>query len=737
MATPSYFSGETASNMDGFLKDRRQQVTRQAFRGATALGTGLNHGAPAAQKWLDEHPATNFDKNRARFAEDVAMSQESQKTRAGIDENVRNDVRMRWLKEMDAAIQEMTQLAETSRHNATLAQNMTFAKMEARNAALLREEKKRQEGSAHFNDVMGQLDGDMEALKTRLRETLGDGVGGAGGAEAMTPVLDADGQPLGNASWKALALTYKSNPDESIVSLQAPGGKAIFADEMESTSRAAKIDNIFRARQFAALNPGYSDAEYAAALNDQYGTELTDAEVSEYRGYTVGINVKEKDLSMSMRAGLGLQSDAEMAAASRQRSRAKKEGEFMTERLDDFLAMDDDALDAQQAANVINSDQRREIDATRAGMKDRMYSAIRNVAIGSMESPEQVMAERLRIANEVGMALGMSAKEVWDESAAATGSNWGGDYNTAVRAVRADQDARDSELALESGQMADYVAETHAGGVNNAGVQTVQEDQRKWRESGESTPVDSRVAADYNAETEAGIEDIEGTVSGIGNAVADTSTRLTAEQEKAKQEAEKAKSMAQNGQVEWNGLLMDADSIPAETGGQVDLLLRMIDEQPDYPPMQQAKRDMMASPEFAKWQEERGFVGEPNDWMFRQFTREYKYVKRQNLTKNREIAALNKRAGITDAREEGELGGHGADIKTAGSRAATRANFRGRVASDRDANKRERDERKAAKTPETVTTGARNSPEVDAVIAEHGSPAKPGIADRIRSRRKG
>jgi hypothetical protein len=173
----------------------------------------------------------------------------------------------------------------------------------------------------------------------------------------------------------------------------------------------------------------------------------------------------------------------------------------------------------------------------------------------------------------------------------------------------------------------------------------------------------------------------------------------------------------------------------------VDRLLADIEAYPDKPHLQQVKADMMASPQFKQWQEDRGYLGEPDDWMFREFTREYKYNKRQNRAQNERIRALNRRNGITAAKEAGEMeGGFGEDVNTgnvAGSARASAANFRARAkyANEQDKAERQgrREERKESRVEPTST--ARPDPLAEAAIA--GAPRKvpPSLAERIRARR--
>ena len=71
MATPSFFSGDSARRMETIRRERRQRARVQAARAITAAATGATEGASAAHAFLVANPSNTYARDRARFFEQL------------------------------------------------------------------------------------------------------------------------------------------------------------------------------------------------------------------------------------------------------------------------------------------------------------------------------------------------------------------------------------------------------------------------------------------------------------------------------------------------------------------------------------------------------------------------------------------------------------------------------------------------------------------------------------------
>lgn len=664
MATPSFFSGDVAKTMDRYGKTKRQQAVRQVARGTTAAAVGARSGGQAAIDYLRSQPSTNYGRDRALFMESLKAAEPYTTLAVSREQYVRQNKTNRLIAELEAQTAAMRAKADVSIANARLKdaqiQRELARKMENERRAL----EASQQGYGKSANTIGTFLQSNQTAAGRLRtqglnRTMGAAgnvavrgpggailgyAGSAGGtwaeaalenafalltadraAEDSTPlaVVTVNGQPQ-----EATAVAQTGLRKQAALSLVVEAAKDQGVDLTDPDTRAAFLQNAsIIAKAKGHFPEPFTEEDLQAAENTVVRTTAT--------------SIEDLPINMPMRLNMEQAANAADAAERASRSASSRARLAATEQqYAELLSMPTSELQAlglepgllQDILRAKASTERRGMETVQQGLLDASVAtseeqlfnatlAAQYVAEATGQDPTAVFSSALQNMMNAGSLPPEVRAQVVDEAGAFSPQRAAALQTASVQGQQAR--VRDTARNVET-----LAQEAAGAGVDTGGLLESAADVRSMSDSdltgggGGGRPasaVESYQQSQQDAEAAA--------------------TAAVQEQQRS------AEDLQARGKATVFGLEVDAADVPQDLGGKLDLTLDLIEQYPQHPPLMQMKMDMMANPEFQKWQQARGYTGEPDDWMWREFNREYKISKKMNKRRNKARKRVGIRAG--------------------------------------------------------------------------------------------
>lgn len=645
---PKYFTGDVVSAMNKHRTLLRQTAARQAGRGLTAGAMGAQGRVEEAQEFLDNTSLGAINARRQeRFGKRVSLMGESVDRGARREDAIRQDTLQRDLRDLDAEIAKMQ--AELSAATATASYNNDRIRRQVDEYSKRREESygEASYGSLRVQDMRRQRDSERDAVQSNLTVLMGGGEAGSYG------VRDADGRLQGSlpAGADPIALAFeeygmyldgRDRPAaDRILSINGPpgfdplaiGGGGLgqgFTDDdkrelLYGLIHSRVTENLGSAADATALlAPGGDLANNVNAFYRQAGIEPPTAEqIGGYRTFSARIaNGEQLNEHVQGMAAAGQRSAyTSMAPPSARGARVTEQ------QLGAYMDMPPDQLAnmglGPQAVAAIQAAQQQEDDRLRRDVIEVLVS-------GGSRDPGAVEHDVSMLLSDLSPER---ARVVYQNASQAASQQLQTDVPTYEQMLEAGG-TRAQQLRDEADAALDELLSLSAGvGVDTSGVQAAQARVNENREQERRTYADE-AAFTADPENAALLEAAQkGELDSAGQAELE----------------ERLARIEDDGTTLVMGIQVPNHMVPqpGDVQGEIELLTYLTMNYPNHPTVAQSRDAMMASPEFQAWREARNYTGEPDAWMWRQFTREYKVQKRMNRAQNKAQARVNQRAGIT------------------------------------------------------------------------------------------
>ena len=626
--TPSYFSGTAAERMNKYARLKKQRIARQASRAFTAGTLGAQHGAPAAHEWLANNPATEYERKRAQFLEMTKAGGVVQDRRLAREEQLRQDDRARDLAVLSAELQKLQVAAANSRHSASLRANLQMKELELKIAEKEKETEELLNGNAQDRqDLRGLYEGLGASGERALgRGIQGGGAGGAGGAPGAGTPLTEEALKKATAE-RALGLfdfhSLQKQKDDPEATLLAGDGKVPWTTFDGSRAAYAAIYTAMVEAGFPEDAINHKSMNHIKRAAGARMKGIADLDPTTYeRASGDRIRISEADpenvpawVGEPPLVGAG-SSEGSSGGSTRAPSAA-----YYQDNYKDFLLI----TDAQFASVVpdLSPDVVASLQRDREALTENAKGLVAAKVATLATMPDQAAAlNRLTtFIRGVSSASPLSGEELWTVAVAQPN----GPLTSYQEAFQANEEYKAQEIANLKAGVQEILDNPAAAGMDTSGVRAAMDSVNT--STGQAQP---RLP---------------------GNAVDDTAQQQTEAASEAQRTQQQQEQAAQNlddqGKVLFYGMEFDKATFPQDTAGQVELLNQLIEQYPQMPAMEQARADMMADPQFAKWMESRGYQGAPQPHHFKEYQREYRLAKKMNKMQFRRQKRVNMRAGIT------------------------------------------------------------------------------------------
>ncbi len=651
-----FFTPGASANMDRFLKERRNQTVRQAGRGLAAGIIGFNKGAEAGVKYLDEHQSNSYERDRARFMEEQKLKLEYLALQQQVENDVRTDNTKRWGAEVDANLDILQQRSEDAQHFATVNSGADARDLAHRTKA----DEAWYDAQVNGNDTVTAMRGDLEDIEQELMASLGVGGSGGGGrgsggssggsayvmSDPFAAGLSAEDINHGIAA-EQVQLLNRGEPMDS-----EDSNRVLPALKLLHDMKAGTVDRVAGMQQLTMM--GYDPASL-----EQYSTAIIEGD--------------PKKLAPPLQGAL-----TSGAGTSTQLQGVTSTSSFLSNNWGTLMSADDATLNQLAVDGSLTPEQL----TTVAGHKTRILNAmVRNMAaLGQTgEDAATVRANRLAMA-KTASKYGMTPQEFWDFAGSRMGTSFGDFATENATQSQVSEEGLKERYARTGSQAAAVRARRYGHKVDDTGVLDALANGGTYvMENGELPPAEVASATGAREAEEAAEAGGPAPVAAESEGAIDQQ-RAAEANAAAEAEAEQAQLDA-DGNARLMGLTLRGDSIPATTAGQIDLALQLMEEYPKHPPLQEFKNALMEGDEIQEFARKRGYQNADPEWLFKQFTQEYRYHKWKNQQTNEQKAREHARVGTSGAQDEGWLGAD--DTEGRGTAQARRLFLRGKRQGER------------------------------------------------------
>ena len=644
MATPSFFSGDSARRMETIRRERRQRARVQAARAITAAATGATEGASAAHAFLAANPSNTYARDRARFFEQLEAATPLMR------EVLQREQQIRQL-DFDITKAQLETLGRIAagKSAADQARMTTEARTAAENA---------EDMIGRFDLVAADIENgsatSQEAFAAFLQSTgLAGDEGGRRrqGTPSAAEIKLVVGSLQPDLSLMAPGDIETAVSNGSIVARKQEGGQEVGAD-------GPTIAYIGALRGRRNLTPRDALAFVQSGAAEEVRGNLSDEALAEQlvdaSQYTVTVNAENMDnLPRSVTSDLNRRALAQIQqdpGTSRQTQRDNLEERQITNALSEtgFLRMVE-----RMRENGMSEEELRQISTQRTADYNKGVQFLTQVVrdYGNNEGTE--LTQIAKVLQRTSNALGLDPQTLLDSTRDIMGDDW----PEALQDVRSvDQIQEGTNQEIEE--------------FNRASAEEVRKARNAYTraEYGSSEQYAALDNLESQRTPQATLDDLTNARNTAGAQAAQPAADQPAAQpaadlpapEAADQQAAQAEQTAQQVQAEqqaadqarqdrgtelFYGFELPAGGIPEDTGGKVLLMWQLAGQYPQHPPLEQAIQDQMNSPEFRSWMQSRGYGdGEPNKQLFREFQREYRVARSMNQIRQRRQIQLNRRA---------------------------------------------------------------------------------------------
>lgn len=653
MATPSFFSGDSARRMETIRRERRQRARVQAARAVTAAATGATEGASAAHAFLAANPSNTYARDRARFFEQLETATPLMREVLQREEQIRR-------LDFDITKAQLETLGRVAAGKSAADQaRMTAEQRTAEQVA----EDERNRLTLVATDIEQGSQGTQEALATFYEAT--------GLADEETSTSRRDGRAPTAAEIDLVVGTLEPDltlmqpgdlqtavDNGSLVARKEEGSQQVLADgpTMARIGALQGRRNMTLAEAKAFVQTGAANGVREGMSDDELAQELVDASK-----YTVTVNAENMDrLPTSVQADLNRRALAQIqqdtgAGAGAGTSGQGQRGDLQARRSVNSLNNDEfeDFVARMQDTGASQADIGQAVTQRAQDYEEGvrfLTSVVRNYGNNEGTEFSQLHTTLQRTAN----ALGLDPQTVLNKVREDMGSDWPAELAN-VRSVEQIKEGANQEIeayneAASEGIRKARNAYTRAEYDDGGQLQRLEEleSQRTPQATLDDLTNARNTAGAQAAQPAAAQPAAEQPAADLpapdAAAQAEAEAEQTAQQVQAEQQAAD-QARQDRGTELFYGFELPAGSIPEDTGGKVLLMWQLAGQYPEYPPLEQAIQDQMNSPEFRSWMQSRGYGdGEPNKQLFREFQREYRVARSMNKVRQRRQIQLNRRA---------------------------------------------------------------------------------------------